>query len=106
MSKETMERIREAETRADQLIAEAEAKAAAMKSEAEAKGRELCRAAEEAAAISLNHALEEAEKQAAELTAQTLETAKAEAEAVRKSAEGRRGKAENLVIGGLEAKCR
>ena len=106
MSKETMERIREAEAEADRRIAAAEAEAARMRAAADAAGRERCAKAENAAGDALAAALNAAQQQADRLTEQALAAAKAEAETVRKNAEGRLSEAEKIVIGGLEAKCR
>ncbi len=106
MSKETMDRIREAEAQADRLIADAEAQATRMKADAEAAGRERCREAEASAAETLKAMLEAAHKQADEQTAGTLDAAHREAESVAEKAERGRAAAERIVIGGLEAKCR
>ena len=106
MSKEIMEKIREAEAKADRILAEAEAKAAQMRAEAEAKGQEKCKKAEAEAAEGLKQAIEAAKAQADALTAETIKTSQAEAEAVSRAASAKVDQAKQIVIGGLEAKCR
>ena len=106
MSKETMDRIREAEAQADRKIADAEAQAAKWKAEAEAAGRKVCENAEKSAASDLNASLEQARNQAQALTKEALDLAAREAETISANAEQARAAAERIVIGGLEAKCR
>ena len=82
MSKEILDKIRESEAEADRIVAEAEVAAA------------------------LKKALETAKTQADSLTADAVQASQAEADAVAVAASAKMETAVQIVIGGLEAKCR
>ena len=85
---------------------EAEAKAAQMRAEAEAAGKALCEQTEKEVRAEIAETMEQVRATVDEMTAQMLEEAKAEAEAVAEAARFHRKGAEKLVIRGLDAKCR
>ena len=106
MSKETIERIREAETQADRLIAEAEERARTMRADAEAEGRALCETAEREVTEQIALMLEQIRTRTGEMEERIMEEAQTEAGSVADTARLNRKSAEKLVIRGLDAKCR
>ena len=106
MSKETVQKIFEAEAEAERLVAEARERATAMRAEAEAAGKELCRIAEEEVTATLSGMLDQLRAKAEEHMERVMQEAQEEAEALEALATLNRKSAEKIVIGGVNSKCR
>ena len=106
MSRETILKLREAETEASRLLAEAEAQAKAMREAAEEAGRALCEKTEREVSAELDGMLEQIRVKAQEHHERVLEETRAEAETIASNVRLNRKSAEKIVIRGLDAKCR
>ena len=106
MSKETIFKIREAETEAARIVADAEAQAERMIREAREAGARLCDETEREVTSRLAEMSEQIRQKTEEHMARVLEEGAAEADELEEKVKLTRRAAEKLVIGGLEAKCR
>lgn len=106
MSKDTLQKIREAEDGATRTVAEAGERAKAMKEAAVRTGEEQLAETEKTVSAELAGMLEQIRAKTGELTERVMEETRAEAEEIAARARLNRKSAEKIVIGGLDAKCR
>lgn len=106
MSKDTLQKIREAEDGATRTVAEAGERAKAMKEAAVRAGEEQLAETEKTVSAELAGMLEQIRAKTGELTERVMEETRAEAEEIAARARLNRKSAEKIVIGGLDAKCR
>lgn len=106
MSRESILKIKETETQAEQLIREAREAAGQMIAEAERNGKELCDRAEAESLAARREMMDRIRERIAEMTERTDTEAKDEVEEMKKAVTLRRKMAEKIIIRGLEAKCR
>ena len=106
MSKESIQKIKEAEDRAESIVAEAKARAEEMIRAAEAAGVELVRATEENVRAEIASTSEAVRVKTAAAVDRAVERARENAETMRKDVSLRQHGAEKIVMRGLESKCR
>lgn len=106
MSKDTLQKIREAEDGAARTVAKAGERAKAMKEAAVRAGEEQLAETEKTVSAELAGMLEQIRAKTGELTERVMEETRAEAEEIAARARLNRKSAEKIVIGGLDAKCR
>ena len=106
MSKDTLQKIREAEDGAARTVAEAGELAKAMKEAAVRAGGEQLAETEKTVSAERAGMLEQIRAKTGELTERVMEETRAEAEEIAARARLNRKSAEKIVIGGLDAKCR
>ena len=106
MSRESIMKIREAEDRAEALIAQARARAQAMIEHAEENGKTLCAQTEEEASREMRAMLDKLHEKTDAMNARELANADEEIAQIRKNARLNRKVAEKIIIRGLDTKCR
>lgn len=106
MSRESMQRIRDAEDRAVSIVEEARAEAKRMLEEAERDGAALYERVESETAEELHAMLLAIREKTASATERMMEEGTEEISNLRQQARLRHRSAEKIVIRGLEAKCR
>jgi vacuolar-type H+-ATPase subunit H len=105
LSKEIILKIKEAEAEAQKIRSDASDEAAARIRRAEAEGKKRCERAEAEAAAVNREKLSITSDRADELLGRAKESAEAEAEALRESAEFNLREAVRFIIAGVEEQC-
>jgi vacuolar-type H+-ATPase subunit H len=106
MSRESILKIKEAEARADRLVAGAKEQARDMLRQAEAEGQALCDKTECECTAELSAMLGQLRERTAQMRERMEAEAHEEIEALEASVSLRRKVAEKIIIGGLERICR
>ncbi len=106
MSRESIQKIREAEERAEQLVEDAKLQAREMQAKAEQLGREECERVELETAASLAEMMKQLRERTAAMTERMENEAREEAEKLQSDSALRKRSAEKIVIRGLMSKCR
>ena len=106
MSRESILKIKEAEARADRLIAGAKEQAQEMLRQAEAEGQALCDKTERECTAELSAMLGQLRERTLQMRERMEAEAREEAEALEASVSLRRKVAEKIIVGGLGRICR
>ena len=106
MSREAILRIKDAETRAEEIVREARARAQSLREAAEREGLALCESVERETLSKKAEMMEQIRVKAEELFAATAEEARGEADELSKAVQLRRMIAEKIIVRGLDTKCR
>lgn len=106
MSRESIQKIQEAEARAERLVEDAKQRARAMQADAERQGREECDRIEEETVASLRTVMEQLRERTEAMSERMKTEAEEEAKNLRDDSALRRRSAEKIVIRGLMSKCR
>ncbi len=106
MSRESISKIKEAESAAEKMIADARLTAVQLRERTEREGRELCARTEAEVSSAMQTTLEEIRTRAAALSEKLEGENGEEMEKFRHDVSLRRKIAEKIIIRGLEAKCR
>ena len=106
MSRESIQKIQEAEARAERLVEDAKQRARAMQADAERQGREECDRIEEETVASLRTVMEQLRERNEAMSERMKTEAEEEAKNLRDDSALRRRSAEKIVIRGLMSKCR
>ena len=106
MSRESINKIQEAEAQAEQLLADARRRAQDAVAEAEKNGKLACETAERETAESLAEMLAKIRTRTDALQERQVAESEEAVKALRQSVSLRRKAAEKIVIRGFEKKCR
>ncbi len=106
MSRESILKIREAETQAQAIVERARAQAQARIEQAEADGKALCERTEAETAGEMQALLLQLKEKTGSMNERVLADADEEIAALRKNARLNRKIAEKIIIRGLDTKCR
>lgn len=106
MSRDSMIRIKEAETEAERIVADAKKRAQKMLDDAEVSGRSLCEASESQSSAEMAEMLAAVREKAASSTEKVLNDAAGEADQLEEAIRMKRKIAEKIILRGLDAKCR
>ena len=106
MSRESIQKIQEAEARAERLVEDAKQRARAMQADAERQGREECDRIEEETVASLRTVMEQLRERTEAMSERMKTEAEEEAKNLRDDSALRRRSAEKIVIRRLMSKCR
>ncbi len=106
MSRESIQKIKETEARAEEIIEDAKREAQRMIEEATAAGKLFCEKNENVSRASIEVTLTELRERSTALSERMVAEAQEEAEKIKEAAALRRRSAEKIVIGRLMSKCR
>lgn len=106
MSRDSIQKIKQAELDAERIVREAQEKAKQMVADAERNGQALCATTEEETIASAKAVIVQLRERTDTMRERLDTEAKEEAEEMKRQASLRRKSAEKIVIRGLTSKCR